>query len=471
MSFAPIPLATISTATRAIFSLGGVCIIWDAHAAQLCKASEGEAPEIFQEIKFAGEEILDVAVHDDELFLLTGIPMGTQWRRKLRRYEYWDKDPWTKDHPLYSYSLRTFSIRQRSAIGPTLRLPDEGVKASVRAGKHMAIVRSIGPECYASVWRAPRGMGGEWDCLHKELSWDPDVIAKRLGFQDRHEEVAHIEATNDGRAPSGAGWRNRYGDAEFFDYAFISETVILRVRYGGLDNDDSGVWSAQLIDITAIDKSGAPAVDTQSIPGTYIYRGITEAFINTPTTFSADGLISITLWGVEGAFQVLFCISKLLEATETPSKRPVDHVIRGTQEPFIRYAFQGIGPTLHGKFGMLPAFDVDRNSKLPVTSLRFLRFPAEEMTVEVLDVPFRSLFPGRYPDVPEIPPSERDNTPGLPPHVVSWDGRHTLCVLFRDGARTVLPEERKTPAAWLVWLSQDIRARLGLDTSSQVAII
>ncbi|KAJ7659101.1 hypothetical protein DFH06DRAFT_436653 [Mycena polygramma] len=466
MSFAPIPLTTISSATRAIFSPDGVCIIWDAHDLQLCKSSEGEAPEIVYEIKFTGEEILDVAVHDDELFVLTGIPTGTRWRRELRRYEYWDKDPWTKDRPLYSYSLRTFTIRQRSAIGPTLRLPDEGVKASIRAGKHTAIVKSIGPECYASVWRAPNGMGGQWNCLHKELSWDPDVIAKKLGFRDHFEEVAHIKATNDERAPSGSGWRNRYGDAEFFDYSFISDTLVLRVRYGGLDDDDSGVWSAQVLDMSTIDESGAPAVDTQSIPGTYIYRGITDAFINTPTTFSVDDWVSITLWGVEGAFQVFFCVFKLIETVKNPSKRPVDHVIRGTQEPFMRYAFQGLGPTLRREFAILPAFDVDRNSKLPVTSLRFLRFPAEGMAVEVLDVPFRSLFPGHYPDVPEIPPSERDNAPGLPQYVVAWDGRHTLCVVFRDGSRPVRPEERKHPAAWLVWLSRDDRVRLGLDACS-----
>ncbi|KAJ6589521.1 hypothetical protein B0H19DRAFT_1367834 [Mycena capillaripes] len=210
MSLTP-NLLTISSSTRAIFSPDGVCITWEAERVQISVSESAQVdrsslPKVVEELKFDHEEILDVAVNDDGLFILTGIPTGTQWRRQLKRHEYLNEDPWTKDRPLYSYGLRLFSVQNRSQTGDTLWLPDAGVNAAIRAGTHKAIVKSIGPNCYASIWQAP-SVDGEWHCLHQELSWDPDIIAKKIGFQNHQEELAHITETHDHKAPVGLGWR------------------------------------------------------------------------------------------------------------------------------------------------------------------------------------------------------------------------------------------------------------------------
>ncbi|KAJ6589520.1 hypothetical protein B0H19DRAFT_1249052 [Mycena capillaripes] len=189
--------------------------------------------------------------------------------------------------------------------------------------------------------------------------------------------------------------------------------------------------------------SEAPTVgEALRIPGTYIYRGITKAFINTPTTFSEDDWVSITLAGLDGAFQVFFCVSRLIKPQDK-SWGSVDHFVRGPRDPFIRYAFKGLGPTFSGQLA-LPALDIDRNSELPVASLRFLRFSPERNGMQSVDIPFASLITENRTDI-KTPQAERDDySAGVPPYVVSWDGLDNLCVLYCDG-RPVNPEDRKLP--------------------------
>ncbi|KAJ6614403.1 hypothetical protein B0H10DRAFT_2191551 [Mycena sp. CBHHK59/15] len=215
MHTSPFPSAApILSSTRVVFAPNRIAIAWNGTEVQLVlpeftQVDRLSRSKIIQEIKFEKEEILDVAVHDDNLFILTGILSGTQWRRQLRRRIWWDDDPWTKDHALYSYGLRQFSLQRRSQTGPTLWLPDQGVNAVIRAGKHAVIVKLIGPDCYVSIWRAPSALDADWHCYHEELTWDSE------------EEIAHIKATDDDTAPEGgehihAGWRYDDGEGEFW---------------------------------------------------------------------------------------------------------------------------------------------------------------------------------------------------------------------------------------------------------------
>ena len=87
MLSSPFPAAAaLSPSTRALFSATGICIAWDAGKVQLLlpdftqDTSPSEA-HLLQVIAFEHEEILDVAVHDDDLYVLSGIPAGNEWRR------------------------------------------------------------------------------------------------------------------------------------------------------------------------------------------------------------------------------------------------------------------------------------------------------------------------------------------------------------------------------------------------------
>jgi hypothetical protein len=91
--------------------------------------------------------------------------------RRLRRRSNWSDDPWTEDHPLYSYGLRLFSLQRSSQVGPVLWLADQGVNAVIRAGTNAAIVNLIGPHCYASMWKPPGASQADWYCFHEELTW------------------------------------------------------------------------------------------------------------------------------------------------------------------------------------------------------------------------------------------------------------------------------------------------------------
>jgi hypothetical protein len=124
----------------------------------------------------------------------------------------------------------------------------------------------------------------------------PNLIAKKLGFQNYQEEIAHVRATGDTHPPGSLGWRSGYEDVEILDYAFISNTWALRIHSACL-NEGVGVWRAEVIDLSAINRSAGNA-EVHAVDGGYVYRGITGAFISTPTTFCEDDWISVTVLGL-----------------------------------------------------------------------------------------------------------------------------------------------------------------------------
>ncbi|KAJ6547932.1 hypothetical protein DFH09DRAFT_1087401 [Mycena vulgaris] len=470
--------AALSPSTRALFSPTGICIAWDAGKVQLLlpdftqDTSPSEA-HLLQVIAFGNEEILDVAVHDDDLYILSGVPAGNEWRRRLRRRSHWDDDPWTKDHPLYSYGLRFFSLQRSSQVGPALWLADQGVNAVIRAGTNTAIVKLIGPHCYASMWKPPGQSQADWHCFHEELTWDPDLIARELGFQDAEDEITHIRETDDDSSPGvDSGWRNEYTDVEFLDYAFISDTLVLRLRDSGMDDAD-GWFSAEVLDLSEMKQSPgrqeAPALVASLVRETTIYMEMTKGFINTPLTFSDDDWFSITLISVDGIFQTFFRVSDFSQSGLKDGARiDAPPGIREPTEPFLEYAHKYLGPTFSGRLALLPAVDVDAESATPdVPSVRFVRLPPVGNEVTYLDVPFMSLFVDDSSLIPELPHAAKRDGLGLPSYLISWDGRDTICITYRDNRWQVGPGRRNLSQGWFIRLSHDITDRLRLDPPRQ----
>ncbi|KAJ7659114.1 hypothetical protein DFH06DRAFT_1195069 [Mycena polygramma] len=452
-------LLPVYSSTKVIFASNGVGIAWDTRGvrflvAESTRKDHHSPPQVAQEFKFENEEILDVAVHDDDLFILTGIPTGDQWRRQLRRGQRWDEDQWTNDHPLYSYDLRLFSVHQCSQMGVTLQLPDQGVKASIHAGTNKVIVQLIGPNCYASVWRTPTAGIQHWQCVHEELTWDPDIIAKKLGFRNHQEEIAHIKATGDAAAPNGD--RERFKDVEFLDYAFITDTLVLRIRDVGVADYSDREWVAEVIDVSSMEgvdgRTEAPTVVHSLLRHSYVTGGIIEAFIHTPTKFSEDDWISITLTSDEGVFQMFYRVNELVHHRNTNP-----HVTRESNDPFTDYAFWDLGPTFSGRLALHPAVDVDPTSDLPVPSLRFLRFATQGNGLDCIDIPVMRLFDG---DPALVLASLQAAKHHLPPYVVAWDGRDTVCIICRDS------KQAEPPALFFVQLGHDTLERLAGDSSA-----
>ncbi|KAJ6552840.1 hypothetical protein B0H19DRAFT_1295240 [Mycena capillaripes] len=403
------PALTITASTMFIFSPAGIGISWEPSEVRLVQVNDRAEGEIIREIRFDKEEIIDVAVHDDELFILTGISEGTQWRRQLKRRQNLDDDEWTDDHPL------------RSQTGSTLWLSGHGVNAVLRAGKNMAIVKIIGPDCYVSMWRAPNGPSdASWHCFHEELTWDPDLIAKEIGLENADVELAAIQAAeaNDEQDELEVHRRYQHQDVEFLDYAFLSDKLAVRIRDVGQD----------------------------------------------------DGEVAS-----EGTFQAIYPVTSLVpansnggEALECVSAdaggRQVDCITREYQDGFIAYTFTNLGPNFYGALALHPAFDIDPQSAVTdVPTMRFLRFTTPEIQVKSIDIPFTSLFEEDPCEAPEVPKDERSTLGN--PYVISWDGRDTICVIYRDSV-FVAADERKASRGWFMKLPHDILLELGVDTSS-----
>ncbi|KAJ7154994.1 hypothetical protein C8R43DRAFT_949947 [Mycena crocata] len=412
----------MSSYTKVLFSPDGVGICWEGtriqFAVSACSlASFPAEPTIIHEIKFAGETIFDAAVHDDSLFILTGIPTGAQWKRKLKRRLSFSDDRWAKAHELYSYGLRKFSIKNRMQTGRTLWLPDQGVNAVIRAGPGAAIVKLTGPACYVSMWNAPNPHSGDWHCFHQELTWNPDLIAWELGFQDAEEEIAYMETVNDDTPLSKKDEREHHLDMEILDYAFISNSFVLRVRDEGQDRDEGWVQAEEAM---------TPAVERFSLL-----------------------LLS------NGAYQAFYRVSQLV----SPGSDCISPlVLRKALDGFIDYAFHDLGPTFFGTRALLPAVDVDSTSiTASAPSVRFVLLGKDEDEPEHVDIPFLSLFAENPSDVPVAPQAEEDNAAGHPPYVLSWGGTSLVSITYCN--REQIAREHQHPPRYLEYIKPGIQRR------------
>ncbi|KAJ6556282.1 hypothetical protein B0H19DRAFT_1262368 [Mycena capillaripes] len=471
MSLTTTGTPSISASTRTIILPDGIAILWDENTVQFAASECTEVncpsePTIAHTLQSDKDEIVDVAVHDDNLFVLTGTQTGIHWRRELRRCRHWYDDPWTKDHAIYSYALRLFSVQHRLQRGPTLWLPDQAVNAAIRAGTDAVIIQFIGPDCHVAFWRTPGPQGRDWLCFHEEVTWDPDLIARKLGFQDFKEEIAHIEATDEDIAPHG--WREDYKDVELLDYAFISDRFALRVRDSGCHLFD-GSLEVEVLDLSVMTASygrkPAPAVGSSLIRFTYVHSK-TEAFITTPTTFSSDDVISVTSIADDGVFQAFYRVSQLSNLNpDTPAYLNAPAAIREEDHGFLEDAMLNNGPIFFGAVALMPGVDIDSNSGTPcIPAVRFVCF-TDGNVMQNVDIPFVSFFAKDLFMMPVPPSAARKHAPDTLPYTVSWNGKDTLCILYRDN-KYLAPERSKPPRCWLVKLGQDILLQLGLGVIS-----
>ncbi|KAJ7454230.1 hypothetical protein FB451DRAFT_1184985 [Mycena latifolia] len=401
------PTIPIIASIQVLFGPNGLGITWDNTRVQpivpdFTQATHPSPSKIVHEIKFEAD-VFDIAVHVNDLFCV-----DRNSRRQLQRRTYLQDHEWTKEHPLCSYKVHLFSFGKRSQTGPALALPDEGVNATIHAGKGAVSVKLIGPHCVAlaTFWKTPIAEDDDWHCLHQELIWT-------VGFKDAEQEITHInqpdeaDASLEEVAESFPGWRFEYWDKEIIDYTFITDTFALRLRERALENQEGEFW-AEVIDLTKMvcsrERQTAPAVVKIFIRHTFIYKGMVIPWINAPTRFSDGNWLSITLI-----------------------------LLTDVYGPFIEYAWQDFGPTCFGPIALFPSVDIDPNS--PSRPRPIYQYSASSAwtvgdVIEVVYVPFMSLF------------------------------ADTLCMIYRD-CEDAEPETRKSSRGWFIRLEHDVLECLG----------
>lgn len=66
------------------------------------------------------------------------------------------------------------------------------------------------------------------------------MIAKEIGFQDAQEEQRHLAAT--GGEWNGKEQRSQFVDEEILDYAFLTDTLVLRLREVAYPRTELEFW-------------------------------------------------------------------------------------------------------------------------------------------------------------------------------------------------------------------------------------
>ncbi|KAJ7252969.1 hypothetical protein C8J57DRAFT_1519757 [Mycena rebaudengoi] len=429
---------TVSYSCKMCFSADGHTIVWDELKVQLVPPQASDASRSphrephgseIHEIGFQAGEITDVANHGDDLYVLTRTPSGSKWKRRLRRRSYLPDDQLTQEQLMYSYTLHLFSLERRTQTGEALSLPTLGVKAVIRAGFNKVIVLVAGPQCLASFWVSPTAVCAQWQCLHQEFTWDPEIIARKIGFQSAQEEEEYVITAKDRiESPNQPEYRHHQLDDEILDYTFISENLVLRLRENSSGSD--GEYWVEIISVSTPDTvegiSEAPVVATVFLRETYCYHGTTKAFFDAPTIFGDDNCVSVTIRDSEGAHNIILRVSGLMAFVKCPSGASstcseiedvgMDNVVplvRDPDDPFTCHSYNNLGPVIHGKTMILPVPDIDPASATPnVPIVRFIRFGDTAGSMESIDIPFMSLFPDN--SVPEEPRDQETYHLGLP---------------------------------------------------------
>ncbi|KAJ6602290.1 hypothetical protein B0H10DRAFT_2230173 [Mycena sp. CBHHK59/15] len=187
------PSACRSASMKAFFAEAGLLIAWDKSAAQVIALDSFLEKKVIQYISFNDAEVADVASFGNELFVLTRIPLGSTWA--------------------------------------SLDIPQHAVHAVIRVWHGKAIVRLTGPTCVTSFWSTPGLETPEWTLVYQELTWDPEEIAKELGFENSAEEItsrrclASVDEGPEGGKDSEEEIleeRSEYRDREILDHIYLS---------------------------------------------------------------------------------------------------------------------------------------------------------------------------------------------------------------------------------------------------------
>jgi hypothetical protein len=143
-------------------------------------------------LAFVGEQIIDVTVLNDMLFVLTSLSTEIMWRRLVNhslsfcilqhndrpwKRRNWDHDDIYKmERRVCKFLVRAYRVPGSSQVGETLVVGDRGVHARITSGPARLIVEVIGKECVASFWATPNSAELRWIPLYREITWVGDML-------------------------------------------------------------------------------------------------------------------------------------------------------------------------------------------------------------------------------------------------------------------------------------------------------
>ncbi|KAJ7271850.1 hypothetical protein C8J57DRAFT_1601530 [Mycena rebaudengoi] len=457
------PELQVSDSTHILFSSERTSVFWDDHSVRLVHLDDAGITKIetLKEISLDGQKIQAVEIHAQLLLVLTSTKSDTRWARPFRRRVRIEDDPWTAMNVVCSYDVHLIDLAQKSQIGPTLMVPVVGVYAEIRARMDKVLVKVIGPQDMAFIWQLSSPQMLSWTLLHEELTWDPDLIAGKMGFRNGAGELLRLEEIEATGEPLGDR-RDEHGDEEILDYAFLSDTLVLRLHEDIID----GTQVSYRIDVFEL---RSPTATTSDIGAPLLRRflhfshcadGSTVASITADMAENElDSCIFITILNGDAVFQAILGVPELLSAVYTPQvPRPRDmhklvYFAHDWVTAFTGYIYTGNskGPQMYGKRLLYPVPDMDPTSAAPeAPALRFQRLSTPGGQVDTKDVPLSSLF-----DEWKLIEDRLRDSAAYSRYTVSWDGHRTLCVIFRD--YTYLETTAKAiPRGWYLTLEDDV---------------
>ncbi|KAJ6529738.1 hypothetical protein B0H19DRAFT_1274132 [Mycena capillaripes] len=436
----PAPLE-VSSGTHTLFTARGTSILWDASHAQFIRLKNNSRDILVEhstQLSFEGEELEDITTFGEEVFLLTKRPVGTQWSRpwKRRPGSMVLLDGYRSPMPLCAYIVRAFSVDGAMQIGETLHLEQRGVAGLIHAGPHRVIVKTIGHECIASVWLSPLAARPGWLSIYSELTWDPNIIATKIGFKDAEEELEYLQLEHLESDGDPKDVREEFSEEETLDYAFLTDSLIVRFRELARWESELELW-LEVFDLSSAETNPTgfqtpPILLKLRLPWKqWSHVDVSDSYLSTEPTFSSRRCLSVCIHNT--GFSSLI----LLDANRIRDHALQKFYVPAIFQQFCYHTFEDDAPfticttkhlappTWNGRL-IFPAFDLDSSTAHPtVPRIRFVRFT--EGSPIIIDIPVSTLIPcdelcGEF--------LEQRYTAD-PQFVVSWDGSKTLCVVFR----------------------------------------
>jgi hypothetical protein len=289
-----------------------------------------------------------------------------------------------------------------------------------------------------------------------------------------------LEPEGDWKAP-----RHDFVDVETLDYAFLSDTLVVRLRES---SDGIKFWFEMFEIKRDPTHSVTPVLLKLHVAWWSDYPELTEAALIAENSGADLGCLSMWIqnsyvagyssvytlgssFPCSGKYSLsVMDVAKLIECLSNPSLLaeaidPMDLVCYHNQDsqagaPFSATSQEGIRSMTTRKILLFPALDLDPTSPDPATPLiRFLRFGKVGDPVQTIDIPISKLIPadellrGFCDQLKSVSP---------PPFVLSWDGRSRLCIIFRQTG-VCLEDNEPHPRAWFVTLGSEILARIGVE--------
>ncbi|KAJ7877636.1 hypothetical protein B0H13DRAFT_2347014 [Mycena leptocephala] len=379
MSYLPRPAnISVSPTTRTLFTAAGTSILWDNMSIHLVELEDHDRCQVgkLRTLAFVGEQIVDVTVLEDMLFVLTSVSTEIMWRRPWKRRNLDPDDIYRRERQVCKYLVRAYRGPGASQVGETLVVADRGVHARITSGPGRLIVEVIGKECAASFWAIPNSAELRWIPLYRELTWDPDIIARCLGFRDAQEEVEAIEKGSEHDE------RYDYTDQETVAYAFLSDTCVVRLRDSAAVGGalDFQVEVFEIPSVVAGTERTAVAPILLALPGPVqtIHAEPTEASMATGRSFSNTQFLCICIHNTGNSYVSILDVGELLDA----------HFGNGwkNDHPFLTYTGSDYALSTSHKTLMFPALDLDPTSAYPDSPLlRFLRFTEVGQPPKIID--------------------------------------------------------------------------------------